>query len=60
MRDQNGQWYQRLLTLFAIFYKSNAEGTNFRIMFVCCFLFFSFKVAQTVYDKLRDMKGELG
>ena len=30
--DQNGQWYyQHLLTLLAIFYKSNSEGTNFRI-----------------------------
>ena len=28
--DQNGQWYQPLLTLFAIdFYESNTEGTNF-------------------------------
>ena len=33
--DRNGQWYQLLLTLFAIFYESNTEGTNFRIMFVC-------------------------
>ena len=27
---------QHLFSLFAIFYKSNAEGTNFWIMFVCC------------------------
>ena len=33
--DQNGQRYQHLLTLFAIFYETNTEGTNFRIMFVC-------------------------
>ena len=33
--ERNGQWYQRLLTLFAIVYESNSEGTNFRIMFVC-------------------------
>ena len=30
-----GQWYQHLLTLFAIFYKSSTEETNFQIMFVC-------------------------
>ena len=24
----NGQWYQHLLTLFAIFYESSTEGTN--------------------------------
>ena len=30
--DLNGQWYQHLLTLFVIFYKSNTEGTNFRFM----------------------------
>ena len=32
----NGQWYHHyhhLLTLFAIFYEGNTEGTNFRIMF---------------------------
>ena len=34
--EWNSQWYQHLLTLFAIFfYESNTEGTNFRIMFVC-------------------------
>ena len=40
------QTNQHLLTLFAIFYKSNTEGTNFRIMFICftfvkctCFVF---------------------
>ena len=33
--DQNGHWYQQLLTWFAIVYKSNTEGTNFPIMFVC-------------------------
>ena len=32
--DRNGQWYQHLLTLFAIFYKSSTEGTNFQIMCV--------------------------
>ena len=26
--------YQNLLTLFAIFYESKTEGTNFRIMFI--------------------------
>ena len=43
------QWYQHLLTLFAIFYESNIEGTNFWIMivfYVCiicmfCFVLFS-------------------
>ena len=30
----NGTSIDRL-TLFAIFYKSNTEWTNFRIMFVC-------------------------
>ena len=30
--DQNDQWYQHLLTLFATFYDSNTERTNFRIM----------------------------
>ena len=30
---QSTQWYQHLLTLFAIFYKSNTEWTNFCIMF---------------------------
>ena len=29
------EWYQHLLNLFAIFYKSNTEGTSFQIMFVC-------------------------
>ena len=35
--DRNGQWYQYLLPLFAMFYESNTEGTNFRMMlnFVC-------------------------
>ena len=33
--DRKGQWYQHLLTLFAIVYENNTEGTNFRIMFVC-------------------------
>ena len=33
MPDWNGQWYQHLLTLFAIFYKSSTEGTDFQIMF---------------------------
>ena len=28
MPDRNSQWYQHLLTLFAIFYESNTEGTN--------------------------------
>ena len=29
-------YYQHLLTLFAFFfYRSNTEGTNFRIMFIC-------------------------
>ena len=32
--DRNGQWYQYLLTLFAIFYESNTEGSNFQIMFI--------------------------
>ena len=34
MPDLNGQWYQHehLLTLFAIFYESNTEVTNFLIM----------------------------
>ena len=34
MPDRNGQ-YQHVLTLFAIFYDSNTEGTNFGIMFIC-------------------------
>ena len=33
--DRNGQWCQHLLTLVVMFYKSNTEGTNFRIIFVC-------------------------
>ena len=36
-QDRTGQWYQHLLTLFAIFYESNTEGTNFRI--ILCFTF---------------------
>ena len=28
-QSRNGQWYQHLLTLFAIFHKSNTEGANF-------------------------------
>ena len=31
--DQNGKWYQHP-TLFAFFYESNAEGTNFWIVFM--------------------------
>ena len=49
MPDWNGQWYQHLLTLFAIFfYESNAKGTEFWIMFICftfvkcaCFVLYS-------------------
>ena len=33
--DRNCQWYQHLLTLFAIFYESNTEGTNFQMMLIC-------------------------
>ena len=29
---RKGQWYQHLLTLFAIFDESNTKGTNFQIM----------------------------
>ena len=34
--DQNGQWYQHLLTLFAIFVTTAIPkaGTNFHIMFI--------------------------
>ena len=35
MPDQNGQWYQHLLNLFAIFHESSTEGSNFRMMFIC-------------------------
>ena len=44
------KWYQhlQLLTLFAIFYESNTEGTNFWTMFICftfvksaCFVLYS-------------------
>ena len=37
MPDRNGQCYQyqHLLTLFAMLYESNTEGTNFRSMFIC-------------------------
>ena len=38
MPDQNGYWYQHLLTLFAIFYESNTRRTNFRIMFYVCIM----------------------
>ena len=34
MPDRNGLWYQHLLILLAIFYKSNTEEANFRIMFI--------------------------
>ena len=34
-QDRNDQWYQHLLNLFAIFNKSNTEGTHFRLMFAC-------------------------
>ena len=37
--DQNGQWFQHLLTLFAILYESNTEGSNFRIIFVCFYVY---------------------
>ena len=39
-QDQNGQWYQHLLTLFASFYKSSTEGTNldYIYMFYVCIL----------------------
>ena len=33
MQDRKGQWYQHLLTLFAIFDESNTEGTTFWSMF---------------------------
>ena len=36
MPDQNGQWYQYLLTVFAIYYESNTEGVNFQITFGLC------------------------
>ena len=35
MADRNGQWYQHLLTLFAIFDESNTKGTNPWIILVC-------------------------
>ena len=35
LKRPNSQWYQHLLRLFAIFYESITEETNFRIMFVC-------------------------
>ena len=35
MPDRNGQWHQHLLTLFFLFYESNTEGANFRIVFIC-------------------------
>ena len=45
---KKGQWYQHLLTVFVNLYKSNTEGTNFRIMFICltfvkcaCFVLYS-------------------
>ena len=34
LKRRSGQWYQHLLTLFAIFYESNTEGSNFRIRFI--------------------------
>ena len=30
--DRKGQWYQHLLTFFVIFYESNTQGTNFRMI----------------------------
>ena len=49
--DLNGQWYQHLFTLFAIFYESNTEVTNFWIMLICfmfvkraCFVLYSTSV----------------
>ena len=48
MPDQNGQWYQHLLTLFTIVYESNTKETNFQIMFIyltfikcACFVLYS-------------------
>ena len=47
----NGQWYQHLLTLFAIFCESNTEGTYFWIMLInftfvecACFVWYSTSV----------------
>ena len=42
LKCRNGQWYQHLLTLFAIFYKSNTELSDYVCMFyvdVMCILF---------------------
>ena len=33
--DRNGEWYQHLLILFAIYYESNTKGARFRIMLIC-------------------------
>ena len=41
---RNGQWYQHLQTLFAIFHESNTEGTNFRIMFKYVLVFYICKM----------------
>ena len=40
MPDQSSQWYQHFQTLFANFYESNTEGTNFWIiyMFYVCIM----------------------
>ena len=42
--DRSGQWYQHLLTLFAIFYETNTDETNsldhvymFHVCIMCVF-----------------------
>ena len=35
----SGQWYQHLLTLFAIFYESYTDGTTFRGMFIMFYVY---------------------
>ena len=49
MPDRNGQWYQHFLTLFAIFYVSNIEGTNFQIMLICFSTFTFVKCARACF-----------
>jgi hypothetical protein len=49
--DQNGQWYQHLLTLFAIFYECNTEGTNFQILFYVCKMCIAFNFCKIGCEK---------
>ena len=51
MPDRKGQWYKRLLTLFATFYESKTERTNFWIMFICfTFVKWAFLYFQLLLD----------